>query len=134
MDVTAIDTSAGPSSQPQSASTSASAAVDYNAFLRLLIAQMQNQDPLNPMDSTDYMAQLAQFSGVEQSIQTNQKLDSLLSAQALGQAGDLIGRSVTSATGDLSGRISAVNITSNGGIAVLENGERVAIEPGITVR
>ena len=45
--------------------------MDYNAFLKLLIAQMKNQDPTEPMTSTQYMAQFATFSQVEQSIKTN---------------------------------------------------------------
>ena len=42
-----------PASQPQAAT------VDYQAFLKLLVAQMKNQDPTSPMESTDYVAQLA---------------------------------------------------------------------------
>ena len=50
---------------------------DYTLFLRLLTTQMQNQDPLNPMDSADYAMQLATFSGVEQQVRSNQLLESL---------------------------------------------------------
>ena len=48
-----------------------------NRFLKLLTTQMQNQDPLNPIDSTDYAAQLATFSGVEQQVRTNSLLADL---------------------------------------------------------
>jgi flagellar basal-body rod modification protein FlgD len=47
---------------------------DFDTFLRMLTVQMQNQDPLNPMDSADYAVQLATFSGVEQQVRTNQLL------------------------------------------------------------
>ncbi len=50
---------------------------DYNTFLRMLTTQLQNQDPLNPIDSADYAVQLATFSGVEQQTRTNQLLESL---------------------------------------------------------
>lgn len=50
---------------------------DFDTFLRLLTVQMQNQDPLNPVDSADYAVQLATFSGVEQQVQTNELLKSL---------------------------------------------------------
>ncbi|MEZ5796997.1 MAG: flagellar hook capping FlgD N-terminal domain-containing protein [Paracoccaceae bacterium] len=50
---------------------------DFNTFLRMLTAQMQNQDPLNPIESTDYAVQLATFSGVEQQVRTNQLLDAM---------------------------------------------------------
>lgn len=50
---------------------------DFDTFLKMLTAQMQNQDPLNPIDSTDYATQLATFSGVEQQMRTNDLLASL---------------------------------------------------------
>ncbi len=56
---------------------------------------MKNQDPTNPMDTSQYMSQFAQLSSVEQAMQTNSKLDSLLSSQALSQADGLIGRTAT---------------------------------------
>jgi flagellar basal-body rod modification protein FlgD len=50
---------------------------DFETFLKMLTTQMQNQDPLNPMDSADYAVQLATFSGVEQQMKTNQLLQGL---------------------------------------------------------
>jgi flagellar basal-body rod modification protein FlgD len=50
---------------------------DYATFLKMLTTQMQNQDPLNPIESSDYAVQLATFSGVEQQVQTNALLASL---------------------------------------------------------
>lgn len=50
---------------------------DYQMFLKMMTAQIRNQDPLNPMDSTAYATQLATFSGVEQQVQTNQLLSNL---------------------------------------------------------
>jgi flagellar basal-body rod modification protein FlgD len=60
---------------------------DFNTFLRMLTVQMQNQDPLNPIESTDYAVQLATFSGVEQQVRTNQLLADLQGRfQQLGMA------------------------------------------------
>jgi flagellar basal-body rod modification protein FlgD len=53
---------------------------DYDMFLRLMTAQLKNQDPLQPLDGTEFVAQLAQFSGVEQQIKTNERLDTMLGA------------------------------------------------------
>lgn len=53
---------------------------DYQVFLKLMTEQMRNQDPLAPMDATQFVTQLAQFSQVEQSIRTNSKLDDLMTA------------------------------------------------------
>ncbi|MCF7698858.1 flagellar hook capping FlgD N-terminal domain-containing protein [Loktanella sp. M215] len=50
---------------------------DFETFLKMLTVQMQNQDPLNPVDSSDYATQLATFSGVEQQVQTNDLLRAL---------------------------------------------------------
>ncbi|MGF1445902.1 MAG: flagellar hook assembly protein FlgD [Pikeienuella sp.] len=59
----------------------ASASADFSSFLSLLTAQLRNQDPLQPLDSTEFVAQLASFSTVEQLIGTNRRLDGL-AAQA----------------------------------------------------
>jgi len=61
-------------------------------FMRLLVAQLQNQDPLEPMDSHEFIAQLAQFSSLEQLQNINDKLDDL-TAQLSGAA-NLIGHEV----------------------------------------
>jgi len=50
------------------------------AFLTMLVAQLQNQDPLNPMEGTDFSAQLAQFSSLEQLINLNESIDSMSEA------------------------------------------------------
>jgi flagellar basal-body rod modification protein FlgD len=61
--------------------SSATLATDFSDFLTLLTTQLQNQDPLDPMDSTEFTNQLVQFSQVEQQINTNQKLDAMVSLQ-----------------------------------------------------
>lgn len=62
-----------------SSTTSGATAInaDFDMFLKMLTTQMQNQDPLNPVDSADYAAQLANFSQVEQQTQTNTLLTTL---------------------------------------------------------
>ena len=71
-----------------SASTGTSTAAltsDFQTFLKLMTTQLQEQDPLSPMDSTEYLSQLASFSTVEQQTLTNKYLESLnLSMGALG--------------------------------------------------
>ncbi len=69
----------------------ATLAEDFTQFLTLLTTQLQNQDPLSPLDSKEFTDQLVQFTQVEQSISTNSKLDDLLALQ--------IGSSSTSALG-----------------------------------
>ena len=116
------------------ASTTASApSVDYGAFLQLLVAQLKNQDPSKPMDSTQYMSQLAQFSQLEQSISVNAKLDELLTSSAIEQANQLIGRTVTSADGEITGKVVSVKITGDGLVAKLENGKELRIGQGVVI-
>jgi flagellar basal-body rod modification protein FlgD len=86
-------------------STSASAAADQTGvrgtkdeFLRLFLAQIQHQDPLDPKNGADMVAQLAQFSAVEQAVQTNQRLGELAAMQTSASASglaDLVDRTVT---------------------------------------
>ena len=71
MDVTSATSATSPTAPSTSAPKISS---DFNTFLRMLTVQMQNQDPMNPIDSADYAVQLATFSGVEQQVQTNQLL------------------------------------------------------------
>ncbi|MEM6465456.1 MAG: flagellar hook capping FlgD N-terminal domain-containing protein, partial [Pseudomonadota bacterium] len=67
-------------------------------FLTLLTAQMRNQDPLNPQDSTEFVSQLASFSAVEQQIKSNETLEALLeqsSQSGFSDFANLVGRSVS---------------------------------------
>jgi flagellar basal-body rod modification protein FlgD len=72
-----------------STSTGSSAALDFtgnfNTFLTLLTTQLQNQDPLSPMDSNTFTQQLVEFSQVEQQIDTNNNLQSLIQLQTAGE-------------------------------------------------
>ncbi len=131
--MTTVPAIGGSTTTGQTASAS-KAEVDYQSFLKLLVAQMKNQDPSNPMDSTQYVAQLAQFSTVEQSIQVNKKLTELLQISAVTQADSILGRTVTSADGATKGVVAQVKLATNGVIAVLENGKEVAMQSGVTVQ
>lgn len=134
MDVTQTNAAAASARSALAATTAqGKTGLDYDAFLQLLIAQMKNQDPLNPVDSTQYVSQLASFSSVEQAIKTNAKLDGLLAAQALGQAEGLIGRTVTSADGQTAGRVRSLQIVSGGLIATLDTGQTLPLGAGITI-
>ena len=73
---------------------------DYQMFLKMLTAQMENQDPLNPIESSDYAVQLATFSGVEQQVKTNDLLAALtgqLGVTAMGQYAAWVGMEARSA-------------------------------------
>ena len=113
--------------------TAGASSLDYHAFMQLLIAQLKNQDPTKPMDSGQFMTQLATFSQVEQSVTMNSKLDSLLTSSALAQADSIIGRTVTSPDGTTSGEVLSVKITSDGPLAKLKNGGELLLGAGVVV-
>jgi len=83
-------------------------------FLKILTAQLNNQDPLKPVDNQEFVAQIAQFATLEQSRQLNVKIDSLLSIQSSNQSIGLLGKTVdVSANGNLvSGRVTALSLAS----------------------
>jgi flagellar basal-body rod modification protein FlgD len=90
-----LNTAAGTTS---STSTAESRLIgDYDSFLLLLTTQLKNQDPLAPLDATQFVSQLSQFASVEQMITSNQKLDQIISslgANSIMADIGLIGRTV----------------------------------------
>ncbi|MEI9431002.1 flagellar hook assembly protein FlgD [Mesorhizobium sp. Cs1299R1N3] len=123
-----------PAGTNQTTKSTSKTAVDYQSFLKLLIAEMKNQDPTKPMDSTAYVAQLATFSQVEQSVQSNTKLDQIMQSSALSQADAIIGRSITSADGKTTGIVASVTLASSGLIAVLQDGTQVPVGAGVSIK
>lgn len=90
----------------KTANSSKSLASNFQTFLTLLTTQLQNQDPTSPMDSNQFTQQLVMYSQVEQQIDTNSKLDSLISLsnnQTTNLAMSYLGRNVvlTDGTGQL---------------------------------
>lgn len=94
---------AGVATSSDAADASASIGQTYNEFLTLLTTQLQNQDPLSPMDSAQFTQQLVMFSQVEQQINTNSKLEQILQQDQTNQtlqAASFLGKSVA-AEGDV---------------------------------
>ncbi len=99
--------------------------VDFNTFLKLLVAQLKNQDPLNPLDGTQFTGQIAQFSALEQQINTNNKLENLLEQRDYGQqtlANSYLGK-VVLAPGDT----IAMNGTTEFGYTLAKGATKVEI-------
>ncbi len=94
MDVQPIQAPGTRPAQNAAPSGTAGITADFETFLTLLTAQMKHQDPLNPTDSTEFTAQLATFSGVEQQVRTNDLLRELQAGFAtlgMGELGGWIG-------------------------------------------
>ena len=77
------------------ASTETSDNLGKNDFLRLLVEQLKNQDPLEPMKNEDFIAQLAQFNSLEQMMNMNKNFEQLLAIQTLTEASSFIGKEVS---------------------------------------
>jgi flagellar basal-body rod modification protein FlgD len=92
--------------------------LDTSDFLQLLTTEMNNQDPLQPMDNTASMAQLAQFSSLDQMNQLSTNFNLMRADQSKYTAASYIGMQVTvtdstSSTGSTTGTVSAVDTTAD---------------------
>ena len=101
MEVSSTDLS---SAVGTAAASGLSDALGKDDFLKLLVTQLKYQDPLTPMDNTEFVAQLAQFSSLEQMQNLNDNFEQMMSAQQLVQMSQLIGmeaKVVDSISGEL---------------------------------
>ena len=119
------------------APTGSKSQLDRDAFLKLLIVQLRNQDPLKPVDDKEFIAQLAQFSSLEQMQNVNKNLELLNQAQATStfqQGVALIGKTIeaihpdgeydeASGTNILTGKVDGVDFRS--GQPVLKVGDKL---------
>ena len=117
----------------ESSTDEKSTTLQYESFLKLLVAQMKNQDPTEPMDATQQMSQLATFSQVEQTVKTNKNLESLLQRTSLQEANSVIGRTVTSEDGKITGVVKEVTLYNDGIVAKLDSGKTLVIGPGVKI-
>jgi len=105
-------------SSPVSSATSATSpasTISMEEFMRVLLTQLTYQDPLKPLDNQQFMAQIAQFTALEQAYQTNQNIGQLVVNQAALQSIGLIGRTVdiTTPSGPLTGTVSALSLAGS---------------------
>ena len=90
-----------------------SVGIGQDDFLRILLTQLQFQDPLKPVDNQQFVAQLAQFSALEITRQQSEKIDSLLSIDGANQAIGLLNKSVQAGASNDVGTVQAISF-SNG--------------------
>jgi len=95
MELSQITPTGATTASPQVGDSASAITSDFETFLKMLTVQMENQDPLDPTDASEYAAQLATFSGVEQQVLTNDLLKSLMSQMnttSMAQMADWVGR------------------------------------------
>lgn len=107
-------------------------AINQEEFIKLFLAQLQFQDPLEPVDNREFLAQLAQFSSLEQSRQTSQNTNDLLSMNAASQAIALLNKQVEvqGLAVPLTGTVIAVSLTQSGPTLSVRDGTG-AITPDV---
>jgi flagellar basal-body rod modification protein FlgD len=125
------------STQGLDTQAAAPAAAPKDEFLRLLVAQLQHQDPLSPQDSAAFVAQLAQFTAVEQSAETNSRLASLEASFASNErAGyaQLVGKTVTAKTSTINVPVDGCTLlahvegTAAGGEVIIRDSNGTAVK------
>ncbi|MFU0790953.1 flagellar hook assembly protein FlgD [Virgibacillus proomii] len=106
-------------------------------FLKILMVQLQNQDPTNPMDDREFIAQMAQFSSLEQMMNMSKSIDNLVESQLVSPVikySHMLGREVTYQAYDketgkkteiVSSKVVAVSQKDGWAILELENGEKI---------
>jgi flagellar basal-body rod modification protein FlgD len=95
-------------------STSSAFGLDFQSLLKIILTQLTYQDPLKPLDNTEFVSQLAQFSQLQQTQSLNDQIGNLLAAQSATQATGLLGRTIDVAAGasTVSGKVESVSFTS----------------------
>ena len=113
-----------PDAKQKTTTAASSAALDKNAFLKLLAAQAKSQDPMNPTDSTAQIAQLAQFSSLEQMNNVATEMKTMRASVDTQRATALLGRQVTyknDAGVDVTGTVSKVTLATDGPLLTIDD-------------
>lgn len=102
----------------QNTSLGANSSINEQDFIKLFVNQLQFQDPMQPLDNSQFLTQLAQFVGIEQQQETVQGLNNLLTLGSSGQSLDLLNRTVqfsnSQGSGSTVGKVTAIQFDSSG--------------------
>lgn len=123
-EIMAIESISNVASAQQANATATNNQISQDEFIKLFLAQLNYQDPMEPVNNREFLAQLAQFSSLEQMRQSNANLQSLITMNTSGQALDLLGKNVDVKSDlgvDFNGVIEAIHYTSNGPSLTVKN-------------
>jgi flagellar basal-body rod modification protein FlgD len=113
----------GATSATKAAATTQNTSLDKDAFMKLMIAQMRYQDPSNPMDATQFLAQTAQFTNIELLQKLQESQTQLLSFQSVVLSSSLVGKTVTGTTADglaVSGKVESAQVVAGTGFVSVD--------------
>jgi flagellar basal-body rod modification protein FlgD len=126
---------------PTGATRTPNPELDSDDFLTLLVAQLQNQDPLSPMDQQEFLSELSQFNILQQNIDLNDAFMHFMQFQELTQATSLIGKEIIALTegtdGEVyssEGQVVEVYFTTAGAILRLDDDTEVSIQDIVNVK
>ena len=108
-------------------------------FLNLLVTQMRNQDPLKPVSDTEFIAQMAQFTSLEQTKEMTTDIQKLRQSYALTQGTGLLGKEVKVATDEnedqvfTKGIVTDLKVNKDGGVSLIVNNQAYALDSVIAV-
>lgn len=138
--MTSIDTSLLLSNKP-STSKAGSSSLGKDEFLKILMAQLANQDPMNPMEDKEFIAQMAQFSQLEQTTNMTNMLEKFINIQKQSDSilkySEMIGKQVEWKNEDgesESGIVKSIKQSETGIVLELENGKEISSDYVTTVK
>lgn len=121
----------GAQSQSPSARPSAFSALASEDFVKIIFTELGNQDPLQPSDSKDLLAQLSSLRTIQSDMDMSTRLQSLVAQNELASASGLIGRSVSGISDDnqrVSGNVESVSRTAQGATLNIAGGKRIQMK------
>jgi flagellar basal-body rod modification protein FlgD len=131
MQVSAITPNTAAAGATPSAQESATSAfgLGFDALLKIILTQLTYQDPLKPMDNFQFVSQLAQFSQIQIGQTSNERLQSLVTAQATLQASSLLGREVDigAGAGIVTGKVLSISFNDGAPQITIETGDHQTI-------
>lgn len=131
--MTLIDSSLLLSKVAKTSSSTGNSSLGKDEFLKILMAQLQNQDPLNPMEDKEFIAQMAQFSTLEQTTNMASMLEKFINSQTQNDSilkySEMIGKKIEWKTSDAeisSGIVKSIKQSESGIVLELEDGIEVS--------
>ncbi len=86
--------------------------IDFNDYMKIFLAQLSNQNPLEPVDNKEFLTQMAAFTELQVSQENSARLEQILNVMATNQSIGLLGKNVEIASAGIVGEITAVNTSS----------------------
>ena len=137
--ISATDIQAQMTAPPQALERVPTKTMGQTEFLSLLVTQMRNQDPLKPVADTEFIAQMAQFTSLEQTKEMSADIQQLRQSFGLTQGTALMGKNVRIATGEqenkvfTNGIVTDLEVNKDGEVSVIVNGKAYNLDAVIAV-